>query len=151
MARKLCTICNLRPVGSGRDAGFEEESFCREQGYCLPCGNEGQHEISHDNGHEGIPTNECWICNPEMNEALADYKPRTGHTNTVAKTRGSHAGCTHERTPRARANCRKARLTLGAGVWTDYAYNARCTCAGTDLGKILIHSHTCPMEPRHAA
>jgi hypothetical protein len=33
----------------------------------------------------------------------------SGSGNTVPKTRGSHATCTHPVTPKARAACRKAR------------------------------------------
>jgi len=150
MARKLCTICNKRPVGMGKNSGYEDQEFCLKQGFCNPCGNEGQHEIAHDNGHEYIPMSECWLCNPEMNEAAEEYTPRKGHTNTVAKSRESHAGCTHPRTPLARARCRKVRAEHGSPVATDLRGEIVkvCTCGGnpeTD-GKVLIHSHKCPLK-----
>lgn len=83
--RNLCTICKTRPVGTGKDAGYEDREFCKRQGFCCPCGNEAQHEISHLNGHESIPTDECWLCHPELNQASENY---------VAKQGGSKAGMT---------------------------------------------------------
>jgi 5-methylcytosine-specific restriction endonuclease McrA len=82
-SRKICSICKTRPVGTGVHSGYEDKSFCKEQGYCLPCGDEGQHEISHDNGHEGIPTDECWLCHPELNRAKDTYVPRKATTSKL--------------------------------------------------------------------
>lgn len=62
----------------------------------------------HHNDHDRKPE-ECWICTPSLNLATLRDEPRKGHTNTVAKTRGSHDGCKHERTPKARAACRALR------------------------------------------
>lgn len=98
MAAKICNICNTRLVV--------------ENGLCTPCSEEGMWENEHnDQGHDdaagdGFDDN-CWICHPELNEAQA--QPLVGHTNTVAKTYTSHAECTHARTPKGRAACRKAR------------------------------------------
>lgn len=113
--KKLCSITNCtRHVATGEHSGYEDKSYCREQGFCYPCGDEGQHEISHDNGHESISVDECWICHPELNKAAADYTPKKGHTNTIAKTYSSHANCDHAKTPADRAKCRKARAAKKA-------------------------------------
>lgn len=123
----MCELCGKRAVGTGPDSGYEDRAYCIDRKWCLPCGNEGQHEISHDNGHESIPTEECWLCNPEMNEATRDHIARKGHTNTVAKSRNTHAYCTHERTPQGRERCRKARAVAGSPIATDWEYKERTT------------------------
>jgi len=115
MARK-CEICGTRNVGTGKNAGYEDTDFSRRQGFCNPCGNEAQHEIAHDNGHESITEDECWLCHPEMNDAKKTHTPRTGHTNTVAKTHTSHAGHKHTATPYYRALCRKS-MAAGHGPY----------------------------------
>lgn len=109
--RRICTICNHRSIGTGSTYGVEDPEFCRQQGYCGPCGAEGQHEINHDNDQEwcnGVGDGTCWICNPELNKATVRDTMKTGHTNTVARTNTSHAGHDHPRTPAGRAACRKA-------------------------------------------
>lgn len=102
MARKMCTDCGTRRI-SQLVIGPE---------LCDICLNYADHEIMHnDDGHsEGLEDDSftmanCMICHPELD----NRKPKTGHTNTVAKTRTSHADCDHAVTPKARAACRKAR------------------------------------------
>lgn len=106
MARKMCTDCGTRVVGTG-PISHEDREYAKQQGMCGPCADEGQMDIAHNNGHEDITTDECWYCHPELDARNTEIKH--GHTNTVAKTRGSHAGCDHMVTPKARAACRKAR------------------------------------------
>lgn len=113
MARKLCDICGTRSVGTGISSGWEDTQFCDTNGFCYPCGDEGQMEIAHMNGHESISEDDCWFCHPEMNVAQRPHTPRTGHTNTVAHTRASHADHHHATTPAARALCRKSMATTG--------------------------------------
>lgn len=79
---------------------------------CDICLNYADHENMHnDDGHEdgtekdGFSMMDCMVCHPELD----NRKPKQSHTNTVAKTRGSHAGCDHPVTPKARAACRKNR------------------------------------------
>lgn len=124
MARRICELCKFRSVGTG-PMSYDDRSYAIDKGWCGPCTDESQHDIEHDNGHQGIPTEECWHCHPELNRASDRTPARKGHTNTVAKTRGSHAGCTHERTPAGRAACRKTRIKMGSEVWTDHQYNVR--------------------------
>lgn len=123
MSRKLCTICHTRPVGTG--AGNDPQ-HARTMGYCTSCLTEAEWENMHsDNAHDAYAAGtwmpetiemgvelvdemkQCWVCVPALNAASADYNPRAGHTNTVAKSYTSHAGHGHLRTPEARAACRK--------------------------------------------
>lgn len=132
---KICWDCQTRRI-SNTVIGPDLCDICLEY-----ADHENMHtDDGHENGEEndGFTMEQCMVCHPELD----NRKPKTGHTNTVAKSRTSHAGCDHPVTPKARAACRKARV-----LNTHMA----CTCGGTDMGKILIHSHTCPMEPRHAA
>jgi hypothetical protein len=117
---RICDVCNTRPVGTGKSSGFEDPEFSAENGMCLPCGDMGQIWISHHNDRDlcnadddnPAGTGQCWICNPELDVTAATYVARVGHTNTVAKTRGSHAGHAHPRTPKGRAAC---RTSIAAG------------------------------------
>jgi len=103
-ATAKCEICNLRPVPSLRVR--DEAGMSRDMKFCVPCYEEGQWENVHsDYSHEGFETvtvkgssfknkaeldawkaevreeiQRCWICNPELNEAKADYTPREGTT-----------------------------------------------------------------------
>lgn len=125
MARKICSLCNTRSVGTGKGDGTEDVTFARSMGYCIPCTVEADWENVHsDNGHDdadcvanGYDTqdsvDDCWICHPELNEATKEHTPRTGHTNTVAKSRTSHADHYHPRTPEARSACRKSMAATG--------------------------------------
>lgn len=126
MARKLCTVCNTRTqyTGPGDDPAPRLTEMCN------PCYTEGGWENTHsDGGHDAIKAGTfvadnhtamdmqiCWICNPEMNLAQKVTTPRTGHTNTVAKTRNSHAGHGHLHTPADRATCRRS-IAAGTGPW----------------------------------
>lgn len=124
MARKLCTICNIRVQRTGPGG----ETAPRLSDMCNPCFTEGGWENTHSDGnHDAILAGDdaadnytaldmdiCWICKPELN--LAQKPAKIGHTNTVALTRGSHAGHTHPVTPAARAICRKS-LAAGTGPW----------------------------------
>jgi hypothetical protein len=119
MARKLCTVCNIRP--SHRDTSNGQN--------CIECDTEGGWENTHsDSGHDlinratatrALTTEEseeiagCWICYPELNEAQNPTPRRVGHTNTVARSHTSHAACTHPATPKDRATCRKAHTWTG--------------------------------------
>jgi hypothetical protein len=128
MARKLCSICGTRVVGTGK--GWDTAQ-ARTLGYCTPCMTEAEWENVHsDSGHadencvaNGWDTQDsvdaCWVCHPELNEAAKDHTPRTGHTNTRAKSRTSHADHHHPRTPEARATCRKSMAA------TDEPYDVR--------------------------
>lgn len=123
MARKLCSICDFRAVGTGPSIDI---THARQMGYCGPCLDEGDWENIHsDNAHDdedavakGYDTADsianCWVCHPELNLANDRTPRRTGHTNTVAKSRTSHADHHHPRTPEYRALCRKS-MAAGTG------------------------------------
>jgi hypothetical protein len=98
-----CTECGTRITAANRTPGRHYRDVCNK---CYDFwGWENCHEDgNHDNLPEDAEEREgCLVC--------LNAKPqlRTGHTNTVAKTRRSHAACDHEVTPKARAACRKAR------------------------------------------
>lgn len=103
MNAKICWDCKIRPISKTARADL-----------CDICLEYADHENTHtDDDHEGgneavgYLIKDCMVCHPELDNRYGT--PKTGHTNTVAKTRGSHAGCTHPVTPKARAACRKAR------------------------------------------
>jgi len=124
MARKLCIDCGERPQVSG------------DIELCNRCSTYAEWENEHsDHAHDRIDTltvqntifakqsevdayvtetkdrmQGCPVCHPNLDPRTPK---RTGHTNTVAKSRTSHAGCKHARTPRDRAECRKARTWNG--------------------------------------
>lgn len=139
MAKKLCTACNLRAIGTG---GGEDADYARSMGYCNPCCTLFDHENDHMNDH-GRTKAECWVCTPALDLSRSTEAPRKGHTNTVAKTRGSHAGCKHERTPAARAACRKGRgvdaakpLGVAIMVKADAAVEAKATRKVTNAAEL---------------
>lgn len=106
MAIKLCLDCGMRKPMSG------------DLELCEKCETYAGWENTHsDNGHEGNEdgtaefTTNCPVCHPELDDRPTTR--RTGHTNTVAKTRTSHAGHHHARDPQDRAICRKSMNTTG--------------------------------------
>jgi len=121
MARKLCYICNTRRTTPESPDGD----------MCAPCYDYAGWENTHsDTGHDDIaktPAGQIpagWsmslkqvdqerqameICPVCLGKDPADKAPVKGHTNTVARSHTSHAGCDHARTPSARAACRKVR------------------------------------------
>ena len=137
MARKLCTVCEIRTQYTGAADG---EVAPRLSDMCNPCYAEGGWENTHsDGGHDSIQAvienkgidglderdtlelahmQGCWICHPELN--LAKVAPKKGHTNTVAKSRNSHAGHGHLHNPADRATCRKL-IAAGKGPWDGKA------------------------------
>jgi hypothetical protein len=100
MAKK-CTDCGFRP----QDTTVIGPQLCT---VCLEYADMENVHQDHgdDHGDSGYSTEDCPVCHPELDRR---YTKRTGHTNTVAKSRTSHAGCDHAVTPKARAACRKAR------------------------------------------
>lgn len=100
----ICTDCGVRKIDratQGHDSAF-----------CTPCfdfaGWENTHsDFDHENLTPEDPEREgCPVCDPSLDPRNVTI--RKGHTNTVAKTRTSHAGHDHPVTPAARAACRKA-------------------------------------------
>jgi hypothetical protein len=133
MARKTCWDCKTRPVSNNARADL-----------CDVCLEYADHENTHtDDDHEGgnetpgYLMKDCMVCHPELD----NRNPKIGHTNTVAKSRTSHAGCDHPLTPKARAACRKARTTRDVN-------KPRCTCGGNEAtdGPVFIHSHKCSLK-----
>ncbi len=120
MARRICTGLDMdgnpctRSVGTGPSGGWEDTEFSVTNGFCNPCGDEGQMQIAHLNGHESISEADCWYCHPELDARALPVKTRKGHTNTVARSHNSHAGHGHPRTPKGRAACR-ASIAAGNG------------------------------------
>jgi hypothetical protein len=107
---RVCIDCGVRKV---------DPTVCIDSQMCGPCNEYAEAENMHsDFDHEGdnvdsdIATVSCPVCHPELDPR--NVKVRTGHTNTVAKTRTSHAGHSHDVTPKARAACRKS-LAAGHG------------------------------------
>lgn len=92
-AKGLCELCGKRRLGAGKASGYDSREYAKSRKWCLPCADESQHEIEHDNGHEHIPTDECWICHPELNAASEDYTPRVGTSKAgmVIHAKGSAA------------------------------------------------------------
>lgn len=126
-ARKLCTICNLRPRATADQR--KAQGMNSDMHYCVPCFEEAEWENTHsDNAHEQELTlantlftkqdeldkwleeraNEmdaCWICQPELNQASAEYTPKAGH-HSPRRKQINHKACQHPQTPIMRRKCR---------------------------------------------
>lgn len=110
-ARKTCTDC-FRPVVGGI-AGTLEADFCFL--CCEYASWENTHnDDSHDTEGEDPECMVCqgWDCNAQ--EVKVEEPKKKGHSNGIAKTNTSHAGCAHESTKSARAACRKKRAADAA-------------------------------------
>lgn len=139
MARKLCTLCNTRPVGYGTNG---DQQHATTMGYCTPCLTEAEWENTHsDYGHdvdgpEVEPSGEdevnkrvkgCWECYPELNEAQRTYTPRTRKpaTQGTRRTQLNHkTQCKHAQTPAARRACREAYWAADSSTTKDEAPSA---------------------------
>jgi hypothetical protein len=132
MARKICSLCNTRPVGSGPG---HDQAHATSMGYCNPCLTEADCENGHsDYGHDAIAEfekdgdithiegftadqleleqqrmDECWVCHPELNAAQGTYvkQERKGH-HSPRRQQINHRACKHAQTPKARRDCRNA-------------------------------------------
>lgn len=106
-----CIECNTRLTSKNRSSSQSNlsnvVSDCDD--VCTKCYDYWGWENTHsDDNHEGLPDLHpervvCPVCNGDH------PTKRTGHANTRAHSRTSHATCKHERTPKGRAACRKAR------------------------------------------
>lgn len=121
MARKLCTICNSRPVGHGTNG---DQGHAISMGYCTPCLTEAEWENTHsDYSHEDpecvakgydeqSELDKCWECHPELNEARREYTPRIRRQPASTSPRRQQLDhkhqCKHPQTPAARRACREA-------------------------------------------
>lgn len=157
MARKLCSICKLRTVGTG---GGRDLQQARAMGYCGPCMDEADWENVHnDDDHEGVlrgdvvwgmtthktkaeftkwmnerkvETKDCWVCHPELNLAT-DRTPkaeRKGH-RSPRRPQMNHRACNHPQTPKARRECRNAFWKAQAGDHTEGKFDLT-TAEGLD-------------------
>jgi hypothetical protein len=110
MAAKICTACGIRRVATGKWSGYEDREYCADHDYCYPCGDEGQMDNNHHNGHEVYAEDICWGCHPELDESKKAKKASSKTTGNKGPRRPQlrHAYCTHERTPEGRRECRKA-------------------------------------------
>lgn len=104
---RICTDCKRRP----QDTSVIGPELCD---VCLEYADvEIMHMDYADPHAEGpefgwrLAEADCPVCHPELDKRYVDV--RKGHTNTVAKSRTSHAGHDHPATPKARAACRKAQ------------------------------------------
>lgn len=119
MARKLCSLCETRPVGSGQG---DDPEHARRMGYCAPCMTEAEHENTHnDYGHKDPECvakgydyqsnlDQCWMCHPELNLAKETYvkRERKGHHSPRRQQINHRTQCQHAQTPAARRECREA-------------------------------------------
>ena len=132
---KMCNVCGKRRVGSGGKS--YDTQAAASNGVCGPCDEEGGWENTHsDNGHgdlwerftiiqaggeaEALTSDElykideckfCWVCRPEINEALKEPKGKAGKPghHSPRRTQLNHrTQCTHPQTPAARRACREA-------------------------------------------
>ena len=110
MAKGMCTICGLRRIGTGPTVNAEDPSYSAQNGFCLPCGDEGQMDIAHNNGHESISEEDCWYCHPEKD--LTKVPVKKGYTGPkkqgVRRPQLNHKGHAHEQTPKGRRECKAA-------------------------------------------
>jgi hypothetical protein len=143
MATKKCRSCQIRPVAGGtvRGDGDADRATAKSVELCLPCLAEAGWENEHsDYGHadgknaDGDPTDSCWMCHPELNEASADYAARRGTSRAgmtihvpIRATGKDKAAAVITQLPKGFAtsvNTRKGVVTLKAAK-------------GKDLGTVL--------------
>jgi hypothetical protein len=132
-SRKLCELCQLRPVGYGTNG---DQQHATHMGYCTPCLTEAEWENVHsDYGHEdpecvakGYDTEqelaECWTCHPELNEAQREYEPRQRKASAQGTRRqqlNHRTQCKHAQTPAARRACREAYWAADSSTTRDEA------------------------------
>lgn len=103
------TLANGDTVSCNRKAA-PKKSVLGHENVCFPCFEAWMMENDHnDHGHDEAVAN-CPEC--------GTYDPRTkqGHTKTkgTKQVHRSHANCNHDKTPAARAKCRKARAAGAA-------------------------------------
>ncbi len=103
--KRMCGDCGIRPINRNNAADNDLCGPCNDYAEWENTHSDWAHEFATD-GEDGIFLDNCPVCHPELDPRTAAV--RTGHTNTVAKSHRSHAGCNHPRTPRDRAICRKA-------------------------------------------
>lgn len=103
MARNMCIDCGIRRIDNSEVMGPE---------LCTQCLRFADIEVMHfdnpdDEAHAyfNLTNANCPVCNPEIGNKR--YTKRVGHTNTVAKSRTSHADHNHPANPKHRAVCRK--------------------------------------------
>lgn len=88
LSGKICSICEVRPVGTGPGA---DRAFAKEFGYCNPCMTLAGWENTHsDYGHDidgpesdnemtgDVRVKDCWVCHPELDVTSEAYVPRAG-------------------------------------------------------------------------
>lgn len=143
MARKICNVCNARPVGYGTNG---DQRQAQSMDLCTPCYEEGgwenthsdfahdaeaEHMVQQGNNEAGHRVEGCWICFPELNDAQKPYvkRERKGH-QSPRRTQLNHRYCLHAQTPKARRDCRNAFWATGtedfgayrASVWQAAGY-----------------------------
>lgn len=109
--KNTCRDC-IKPVVGGIRGTMEAD-------YCYDCCEYALWENTHnDNGHdENNVDPECMECQgyePQQTPDAEEKPARKGHSNGIAKSNTSHAGCAHESTKSARAACRKKRAAEAA-------------------------------------
>lgn len=103
MAAKMCNSCGTRRQSSENMA--ELCNLCYEYGAW-----ENQHQDDDHDSDSPEQHPDCLVCNGEDPATVA---PKKGHSNGIAKSHTSHAGCSHPKTKAARAKCRKERAVKG--------------------------------------
>lgn len=80
MNRRLCEICEIRPIMTAVSKRARGTNFP----YCDPCQDlaewENRHsDEAHDSDNDATAEKDaCWICHPELDETSKEYKPRAG-------------------------------------------------------------------------
>ncbi|QWY84904.1 hypothetical protein SEA_MSCARN_33 [Gordonia phage MScarn] len=106
MSNVMCiesfTLANGETVTCDRKAAPKNSVLGHEQ-VCHKCFEAWMMENSHNDEGHADPVDGCPAC--------GTYDPRQGHTKTkgTKQVHHSHANCNHDKTPVARAKCRKAR------------------------------------------
>lgn len=104
-----CLDCNARLTRSNRASvviGTDRNDVCES------CYDHWGWENTHsDEGHDNFNKDAaCTVCHPELRKTRPEKAAKvtsevTGRKNT------SHSDCSHDRTPKARAKCRKERAS----------------------------------------
>lgn len=131
MNRKLCEICEIRPIMSTASKRARGTNFP----YCDPCQDlaewENRHsDEAHDriNSGEWLPTDadgaesimremaDCWICHPALDESAKDYKPRAGTSRVGMRMTVRRTMTGVEKAEAVRVQIRAAKRRISAVI-----------------------------------
>lgn len=109
-----CLDCGVALTRKNRASDQDSGWYSTEhKDVCVSCFDYWGWENTHsDEGHDTFNKDDaCPVCHPELRKKDPE-KAAKGPSTPTGRRNTSHADCSHERTPKARAKCRKERSLL---------------------------------------